>query len=432
MKRKISIYITAVVIIAVLSTAVIISGVFGGIIQKQIREDLKIECETILLSEEIKNNSELTGYLRVMLLDEDGIVIFDSRGELSEGEDQVNSSDVVQAGNSGEGFLTEKSGNFGKNSYYYSARLENGNIIRVAREADNVFKYFEDLLPALCGIIIIMAALCFIVTRVLTRKIIKPIEKMADDISFKEAPEYEELVPVVNMLKEQHENILNNARVRQEFSANVSHELKTPLTVISGYAELIENKMVDEKSVVRFAGEIHHHSDRLLSLINDIIKLSELDSDSIEAIYEEIDMSEVVNDCMRILQENARRHDINLYVRCDSKAMINGNRSMIEELITNLADNAVSYNRQGGSVWIDVKKEDGGVVLTVKDNGIGIPEKHRERVFERFYRVDKSRSKSSGGTGLGLAIVKHIAASHNAKITLKSEEGKGTEIKVIF
>lgn len=432
MKRKISIYITAVVIIAVLSTAVIISGVFGGIIQKQIREDLKIECETILLSEEIKNNSELTGYLRVMLLDEDGVVIFDSRGELSEGEDQVNSSDVVQARNSGEGFLIEKSGNFGEDSYYYSARLENRNIIRVAREADNVFKYFEDLLPALCGIIIIMAALCFIVTRVLTRKIIKPIEKMADDISFKEAPEYEELVPVVNMLKEQHENILNNARVRQEFSANVSHELKTPLTVISGYAELIENKMVDEKSVVRFAGEIHHHSDRLLSLINDIIKLSELDSDSIEAIYEEIDMSEVVNDCMRILQENARRHDINLYVRCDSKAMINGNRSMIEELITNLADNAVSYNRQGGSVWIDVKKEDGGVVLTVKDNGIGIPEKHRERVFERFYRVDKSRSKSSGGTGLGLAIVKHIAASHNAKITLKSEEGKGTEIKVIF
>ena len=138
---------------------------------------------------------------------------------------------------------------------------------------------------------------------------------------------------------------LNNARVRQEFSANVSHELKTPLTVISGYAELIENKMVDENSVVRFAGEIHHHSDRLLSLINDIIKLSELDSDSIEAIYEDINLSEVVDDCMRILQENARRHDINLYEHCDSKAVINGNRSMLEELVTNLVNNAITYNK---------------------------------------------------------------------------------------
>ena len=431
MKRKISIYITAVVIIAVLSTAVIISGVFNGIIRRQIWEDLKIDSETILMTDESINESKVIelNCLRVTVLNDKNFIVLDSLGETG---NYINGSDINEAKIKGEGFSIESSDSIDKDIYYYSEKLDNGNILRVSRKADNILRFFVYLIPALCGIIIIMAALCFIVTRVLTKKIIKPIEKMADDISFKEVPEYEELVPVVNMLKEQHENILNNARVRQEFSANVSHELKTPLTVISGYAELIENKMVDENSVVRFAGEIHHHSDRLLSLINDIIKLSELDSDSIEAIYEDINLSEVVDDCMRILQENARRHDINLYEHCDSKAVINGNRSMLEELVTNLVNNAITYNKQGGSVWIDVNKDNGSVVLTVKDNGIGIPQEHRERIFERFYRVDKSRSKISGGTGLGLAIVKHIAASHNAKITLKSEVGEGTEIKVIF
>ena len=431
MKRKISIYITAVVIIAVLSTAVIISGVFNGIIRRQIWEDLKVDSETILMTDDSINESKVIelNCLRVTVLNDKNFIVFDSLGETG---NYINGSDINEAQMNGEGFSIESSDSIDKDIYYYSEKLDNGNILRVSRKADNILRFFEYLIPALCGIIIIMAALCFIVTRVLTKKIIKPIEKMADDISFKEVPEYEELVPVVNMLKEQHENILNNARVRQEFSANVSHELKTPLTVISGYAELIENKMVDENSVVRFAGEIHHHSDRLLSLINDIIKLSELDSDSIEAIYEDINLSEVVDDCMRILQENARRHDINLYEHCDSKAVINGNRSMLEELVTNLVNNAITYNKQGGSVWIDVNKDNGSVVLTVKDNGIGIPQEHRERIFERFYRVDKSRSKISGGTGLGLAIVKHIAASHNAKITLKSEVGEGTETKVIF
>ena len=431
MKRKISIYITAVVIIAVLSTAVIISGVFNGIIRRQIWEDLKVDSETILMTDDSINESKVIelNCLRVTVLNDKNFIVFDSLGETG---NYINGSDINEAQMNGEGFSIESSDSIDKDIYYYSEKLDNGNILRVSRKADNILRFFEYLIPALCGIIIIMAALCFIVTRVLTKKIIKPIEKMADDISFKEVPEYEELVPVVNMLKEQHENILNNARVRQEFSANVSHELKTPLTVISGYAELIENKMVDENSVVRFAGEIHHHSDRLLSLINDIIKLSELDSDSIEAIYEDINLSEVVDDCMRILQENARRHDINLYEHCDSKAVINGNRSMLEELVTNLVNNAITYNKQGGSVWIDVNKDNGSVVLTVKDNGIGIPQEHRERIFERFYRVDKSRSKISGGTGLGLAIVKPIAASHNAKITLKSEVGEGTEIKVIF
>ncbi len=433
MKKKINLYMIAVAITAVLSTALLVSFVFNRIIRQQVLEDLRVSCRMIESVGKFDKLADLDSEnLRITWIDDDGKVLFDSYADVGVMSGHKNRPEIINAFKNGEGYAIRKSDTLNEDTYYYAMKLDDGGVMRVAMDSDNIFSLFGNLLPVIAGIIIIMAVLCFLITRVLTQKIIKPIEKMADDISFKEIPEYDELIPVVNMLKEQHENILNNARVRQEFSANVSHELKTPLTVISGYAELIENKMVDENSVVRFAGEIHHHSDRLLSLISDIIKLSELDSDSIEVIYEDIDLSDVVEDCMRILRENAVQHDITIDNDCDKNAVIKGSRPMLEELVTNLANNAISYNRAGGYVKIAVKKEEQSVVLTVKDNGIGIPEKHRERIFERFYRVDKSRSKRSGGTGLGLAIVKHIAASHNAQISLDSEEGKGTEIKVIF
>ncbi len=426
----------AVAIIAVLATALLISSVFSGIIRKQINDDLKSAC-AIIASVDIDSDADLGrldyGRISAVWTDENGKVILDNADNGIYGEDISEYPEIADAIDNGEGQSVGKVQNSSRIIYSYAKKLENGNILRVSATSDSIYTMFGEIVPFIAGIIVIMAVLCIIITRVLARKIINPIKKMADDISFKEQPEYEELIPVMNVLKEQHENILNNARVRQEFSANVSHELKTPLTIISGYAELIENKMVDEASVVRFAGEIHHHSDRLLSLINDIIKLSELDSESVEVVYENVDLSEVVNECMRMLKENAMQHSITLETDCDRCAVINGSRSMLEELVTNLVNNAISYNKPGGNVWVSVKKNDEGrIVLTVKDNGIGIPEEHQERVFERFYRVDKSRSKRSGGTGLGLAIVKHIAASHNAVITLESEVGKGTTVKVKF
>lgn len=430
MRKKINIYMIAVAIIAVLSTALLVSYVLNGVIRRQVMEDLRKEC--IILSESGNiENLRIEG-LRVTLIDSDGNVSYDSTADIMNMKGHGDRPEIADAFEKGEGSDVRKSDTLDEDTYYYALRLSDGSVIRTAADSGNIFGIFGNLLPVIAGIIAIMAVLCVVITRVLTKKIIKPIEKMADDISFKQPPEYDELIPVVNMLKEQHENILNNARVRQEFSANVSHELKTPLTVISGYAELIENKMVDESSVTRFAAEIHHHSDRLLSLINDIIKLSELDSDSVEVIYEDIDLSRVVAECLGILRESAEQHNVTIETNCDDNAIVKGSLSMLEELVTNLVNNAVSYNKPGGNVWVSVKNTDGRVVLSVRDNGIGIPDRHKDRVFERFYRVDKSRSKRSGGTGLGLAIVKHIAASHKAKITLESEEGKGTEIKVIF
>ncbi len=430
MRKKINNYMIAVAIIAVLSTVLLVSYVLNGVIRAQAIDALRTDC-IILSNVESIEHYDIEG-LRVTLVSSDGTVIYDNTADVSTMQDHADRPEIAEAFENGEGSAVRRSDTLNEDTYYYAMRLDNGSVLRVAADTENIFSIFGNILPAIIGIIIIMVALCIVITRVLTKKLIKPIEKIADDMSYKQPPEYEELVPVVNMLKEQHENILNSARVRQEFSANVSHELKTPLTVISGYAELIENRMVNEESVVRFAGEIHHHSDRLLTLINDIIKLSEMDSESVEVIYEDVNLSEVVEECMGILKESADQHNVSIETDCDANAIVKGSRSMLEELVTNLANNAISYNKPGGNVWISVKNVSGRVVLSVKDNGIGIPEKHQDRVFERFYRVDKSRSKRSGGTGLGLAIVKHIAASHKAQITLESEEGKGTVIKVIF
>ena len=219
--------------------------------------------------------------------------------------------------------------------------------------------------------------------------------------------------------------------MRQEFSANVSHELKTPLTSISGYAELIETGMASEQDTVRFAHGIHNSANRLLTLINDIIRLSELDGTEGEADTELLDIHEMAQNCVEMLSMSAEKHDVTIALS-GTECYVTANRQMMEELLYNLCDNAIRYNNPGGSVDVQTYAREDHTYLIVKDTGIGISKEHQERIFERFYRVDKSRSKSTGGTGLGLAIVKHIIAKSHANLELESEPGKGTTIKVVF
>ena len=220
--------------------------------------------------------------------------------------------------------------------------------------------------------------------------------------------------------------------MRQDFTANVSHELKTPLTAISGYAELMENGMVGQDEVATFSAKIRQNVERLLSLITDTIRLSELDNGAArDTIMETFDLNELAERCVDNLKMYARKHEVT--IACIGvSTCVTGSREMIGELIDNLCNNAIRYNNQNGNVLVEVGAREGHAFRRVKDTGIGIPKEHQERVFERFYRVDKSRSKQTGGTGLGLAIVKHIVALHNASISLESEEGKGTEITVTF
>ncbi len=225
--------------------------------------------------------------------------------------------------------------------------------------------------------------------------------------------------------REERENL------RREFTANVSHELKTPLTSISGFAEIIKNGIVKPEDIPRFAGNIYEESQRLVTLVDDILNLSRLDEADVQLEREDFDLSSLARDVAGRLKASAKKNGVVITVIGD-KAEINGVKSIVDEMVFNLVDNAVKYNKQNGRVTVTVGSSSDGTALTVTDTGIGIPQADVDRVFERFYRVDKSHSKEIGGTGLGLSIVKHGAAFHNAKVSLQSTEGEGTTVRLVF
>ncbi len=220
-------------------------------------------------------------------------------------------------------------------------------------------------------------------------------------------------------------------KLRQEFSANVSHELKTPLTSITGFAELMKEGMVTGEKVKEFAGDIYREARRLIDLVNDIIRLSRLDENSKLFETEQVDLYDLCDEIIANLQNVAERQNVT-FTLSGEHVTINGVWQILNEMVYNLCDNAIKYNRPGGTVDVSVHRDGGSIRLTVRDTGIGIPYADQPRVFERFYRVDKSHSKEVGGTGLGLSIVKHGAQYHNARLELESEPGKGTSISVVF
>ena len=223
----------------------------------------------------------------------------------------------------------------------------------------------------------------------------------------------------------------NAEKMRREFSANVSHELKTPLTSIMGAAEIIEKGIVKKEDIPHFAGNIHSEAVRLLALIEDIIKISRLDEGGLSQEFEEVFLDDICKSVLSELSEKAQKQGISFESSLD-RVSVWGVKPVLHEMVYNLCDNGIAYNNKGGKVELNLEKTPSGCILKVSDNGIGIPPEHQARIFERFYRVDKSHSKETGGTGLGLSIVKHGAALHGGVISLQSETGKGTVISIEF
>lgn len=433
MKKKINKYYLLVTVLAILLTATITIAVFYEVFQKEIFENLKTYTAVLKTTDlDYENGNMGVENLRVTLIEADGSVVYDSNADVKEMDNHSERPEVLAAFANGEGTAVRRSSTMDKSTFYYAERLEDGSVIRVAKEAGNILSIFENVFPVLAFILIFLFFVCMVLSYFLTKRLVAPIEQLASHLdTIDSVTAYKELTPFITTIQKQHEDIIKSAKTRQEFTANVSHELKTPLTSISGYSELIENGMVTEEDIVRFAGEIHHNSNRLLTLINDIIRLSELDVTDMESQFETLDLYPIAKHCVDLLQVNAENHDITMEIT-GGECEIYANKEMMEELIYNLCDNAIRYNNKGGKVTLFVGVENGKGVLSVKDTGIGIPEEHQERIFERFYRVDKSRSKLTGGTGLGLAIVKHIVVQHKGKIELNSKTGVGTEIRVIF
>ena len=253
---------------------------------------------------------------------------------------------------------------------------------------------------------------------------------------------YKELTPLLRRIQTQSETIRvqkeaiahhqeDRETLRREFSATVSHELKTPLTSISGFAELLKSGTVPPETAAEFAEDIYNEAQRMITLVEDIMHLSRLDENSIPMERTEVELHTLAARTVQRLISTAQKSNVTLQLE-GTRVTVNGVELLLEEIVFNLIDNAIKYNRSGGSVTISTQRKGGRAVLTVKDTGIGIPQEHLSRVFERFYRVDKSHSREVGGTGLGLSIVKHAAAYHDASVTLDSEEGIGTTVTVFF
>ena len=409
----------------------------------------ELRDRTLLLSSAVNQygweflRSVKIGQARITLIDSDGTVLFDSKLNPEKMENHSQREEFIEAMHSGEGDSERYSDSLLRKTVNYAVKLDTSQIIRVSMEQDTVFRLIISMLSPVVFIVLLMMLLSVVLAAESPKKIIKPIN-LLDPENPDDRNIYDEMKPFIRRLIAQNQQIQRQMQqlrmehkkqddMRREFTANVSHELKTPLTSISGFAEIIRDGYVQQKDVSRFADTIYKEAQRLMTLVNDILKLSRLEDGSTD-MHEERQSVNLLSLCQNVQERlalNAVQHQISLSCEGDSVFIIGIPRTL-EEIIYNICDNAIKYNHPDGFVKISVRQEDFSAVVQVQDNGIGIPEADQSRVFERFYRVNKSHSKEVGGTGLGLSIVKHGMALHYARIELESEEGKGTCIKLIF
>lgn len=436
MKRRIQQSMGLVLLSVLFTFAVLFIGVLYlqavNVMRETVYKEAQYISAAINASDEsyIETIEDIIGDSRVTLIASDGTVLFDSMENPEEMENHGTREEVLDAFYYGNGQTTRYSTTIGLQTYYYAIMLDGGSVLRVAQTMENVMGTIFEVMPFIACLGAFLWLISMIVANRQTARLIEPINQLnVEDPHANEI--YEELQPLVNRIDNSNRAKAEVENMRREFSANVSHELKTPLTSISGYAELMQNGMVRPEHVGRFAGKIYTEANRLIVLVEDIIKISKLDEGSIELEKEEVDMYFLVREICSRLSLQAQRKNVHIEVSGQSVKVF-GVKQVIDEMVYNICENAIKYNKDNGNVDIWVGSTLSGAKVVVKDTGIGIPEDQHERVFERFYRVDKSHSKETGGTGLGLSIVKHGAVLHKAQINLESELNVGTKIEILF
>ena len=551
MKRKIFLNMSYIALITVVCTTVFLSVVAYGRYMSQVKEGIQNEAGYMAESLNQHENQSLDAYKditisRITLIAADGKVLYDSTGKEKSMSNHRNRKEFKEAEKNGAGESTRISKTLKKQTYYYAVKLSDGSVLRLSRETQTIFNQVEGVLPVLILMMAVGFVLALALSRLLTGRIIEPINRIN-----LEHPEdentYDELSPLLVRIHRQNEAIKEKIReikekqiefttitenmsegflilndksvvlsyntsalrildiredqcsnqnvlsinrshefrraveaalngeafeevmefrerkyllmanpvtvsgavkgavlmmidvtekeereeLRKEFSANVSHELKTPLTTISGYAELMKDGLVKQEDVGRFSEKIYTEARRLISMIEGIIKLSRLDENQIIQEKEEVDLYQLALEIKNSLSMKAAEEGIDIQV-LGSPCKVSGVRQILYEMLYNLMENAVKYNDRGGHVFVTAAVMEGRAAVIVEDDGIGIPPEDADRIFERFYRGDKSHSSEREGTGLGLSIVKHGAKYHGAKIEVESEVGRGTKIAVIF
>ena len=370
---------------------------------------------------------------RITWITAEGDVIYDSVFSQPIAN-QLHCREVSAALETGEGQGIRKSESSGEETMYYALVCEDGSILRLSRPLSAVRYAFVAVSPVLWVLVLVLLISGLLAFQT-AKQIVKPINALKLD-QLDSAP-YPELTPLISHIREQKQTILEQAgeqeQLRREFSANVSHELKTPLTSISGFAELMAKGDVPADRVKEFSSDIYRESRRMITLVDDIIRLSRLDESGTGLPEEPVDLYALSSEILDELRSVAEKDGIQLTLEGEP-VEVTGVRQLLGEAVYNLCDNAIKYNTSGGSVTVRIEQPDadGRTALSVRDTGIGIPAEHQKRVFERFYRVDKSHSRQTGGTGLGLSIVKHGAMIHPASVRVDSTLGKGTDMQILF
>ena len=493
--NQVGVLLTCSILITFLAVSLVMYNRFNGYMMQGVRNEaeyIRIALENTSQDYLTEGVGQLASS-RITLIDKDGTVLFDSAEDAGDLENHSDRPEIVDAMEKGQGEAIRYSETLAEQTFYYAEQLSDGTILRVARTTDSVFMTLQSSITLLGILVIGIVVVAFFVIQRQTTKLIEPINQMDLAHPLRHV-EYEELRPLLVRVHEQnrqidhqlqelkanHEEYLaitenmkdglvitnqtegkrsyqvlanpvkiygktqgaviliwdvtektEAEQMRREFSANVSHELKTPLMSISGYAELIQNGMVQPKDIPEFASRIHQEASRLTNLVEDIIQLSKLDEKSSEMPYEWVDLRDLTRDIMQTLENVAKKRGVSIEMQ-GTCGEVYGVRHILYEMLYNLTDNAIKYNVENGWIHIRMSRKNGRKLWEVSDGGIGIAKEDQDRIFERFYRVDKSHSRETGGTGLGLSIVKHGAMMHQAEIRLDSQPGKGTSITLDF
>ncbi len=373
--------------------------------------------------------------VRCTLISQTGEVLFDNWEDVSQLGSHADREEFVSARANSQASVSRRSDTLGTDTLYAAVLLDDGEVLRLAEVRTSLASFMGGVAWPIAASLVVVAALSTLVSRMLTRHIVKPLQEI--DLSCPaQADAYRELQPLLERMDAQYRELaaqnvaLEHANnMRREFTGNVSHEMKTPLQVIGGYAELMEAGVVPEQDVPRFAGLIRTEATTMRSLIDDVLTLSRLDEGA-DCGRDPIDLGEVCERVATRLRPRAEERRESIQLACRGTHVVAGSTSLAEQMVYNLVDNAVRYNREGGLVLVTLSSDERTVELEVSDEGPGIAPELRERVFERFFRVDTSRSRQTGGTGLGLAIVKHAVETLGGTVRIDSSACGGARFVV--
>lgn len=425
----------------VLTATLVIAYIFlTGIMYRQtvttVEEEIHREADYISKAVQISGTEylnqmdEVRANTRITWISAEGTVLYDSTEDEHTFENHKNRPEVKKAFAKGEGEDIRKSDTIGEEMCYYAEKMPDGTVLRVSRTMNSAMKSAFHILPFMIFLALIMIVTAWLLSKWQIERLIRPINTLDLEKPL-EQEMYPELQPLLKRIEQSNKEKETVAAMRREFSANVSHELKTPLTSISGYAEIMKDGLVRPEDMQHFSEKIYQEASRLITLVEDIIKLSRLDEGRVELEKEEVDLYELSREIISRLAPQAAKNQVRLELTGES-VKYTGIRQILDEMIYNITENAIKYNNPGGKVSVWAGNTLQGKKVVVTDNGIGIPEDQIDRIFERFYRVDKSHSKERGGTGLGLSIVKHGVILHHGEVHVESKLGEGTRMELVF